>query len=214
MSFFENKKITRQAMEVFLKEYASDARTLDIGSGGSSYGRYFPNRFTVDIDPARNPEMVADAHALPFPDNEFSCVLCTEVLEHTKEPRRVAAELMRVLKPGGTLVLTTRFAYPLHDAPGDYFRFTKYGLQELFSSWSIIEIRSELGDFATIAALLQRIGFQTRLRGGRFSKLLLYAAARVFSALDWLIVDEYGDIGKSAKETNILSTGVYIAVRK
>ena len=201
-------------MEAFLAKHASDARTLDIGSGGSSYGRYFPNRFTVDIDPARNPEMVADAHALPFPDNEFARVLCTEVLEHTREPRQVAKELMRVLKPGGMLVLTTRFAYPLHDAPGDYFRFTRYGLQELFSSWSIVEIRSELGDFATIAALLQRIGFQTRLRAGRLSKALLYAAVWVFSKLDSLILDEYGDIKKSAKETGILSTGVYIAVRK
>jgi SAM-dependent methyltransferase len=208
------KKLTRPQIAKFISRYATDERILDIGSGGSLYDRYFPSRLTVDIDPARRPEIVGDAHALPFSDGEFACVLCTEVLEHTERPEVVAGELMRVLKPGGVLVLTTRFVYPIHDSPGDYFRFTKYGLRKLFSRWTIIEVQSELGDFSTIAALLQRIGFQTDLRGGKFSKMILYAVAWLFSKLDWLIVMEYGDIKKSVQETNILSTGVYIAVKK
>ncbi len=208
------QKYTRPGIEKFITAYATNERILDVGSGGSSYHRLFPNRLTIDIDPARKPEVVADAHSLPFKDDEFALVLCTEVLEHTKRPDIVAGELMRVLKPGGTLVLTTRFMYPIHDSPADFFRFTKYGLRELFSRWTILEVRSELGDFSTIAALLQRIGFQTTLRGGKFTKLLLYMVAYVFSKLDWLVKVEYGDINKSVTEKNILSTGVYIAVRK
>jgi SAM-dependent methyltransferase len=45
--------------------------------------------------------------ALPFPDGEFDLVLCTQVIEHLLEPERGAAELARVLRPGGRLVLTT-----------------------------------------------------------------------------------------------------------
>lgn len=208
------KKFTRPQLEKFISRYATEERVLDIGSGGSSYGRFFPNRLTVDIDPDRKPEVVADAHSLPFKDNEFAFVLCTEVLEHTERPHVVAAELMRVLQKGGTLILTTRFVYPIHDSPGDYFRFTKYGLRKLFSSWNIIEEVSELNDFSAIAALMQRIGFQTDLRGGKFSKLILYAFAYLFSTLDWLIKKEYGDINKLIVDKNILSTGVYIAVKK
>ncbi|MDB5238020.1 MAG: type 11 methyltransferase [Candidatus Kaiserbacteria bacterium] len=208
------KKLTRPHLEAFISRYATGERTLDVGSGGSSYDRYFPNRLTIDVDPGRKPEIVGDAHALPFGDNEFSHVLCTEVLEHTERPHVVAQELMRVLKPGGTLVLTTRFVYPIHDSPGDYFRFTKYGLRKLFSEWTIIEERAELGDFSTIAALMQRIGFQADLHGGKLSKLVLYSLAWIFSKLDGLIKKEYGDINKSVVDSNILSTGVYIAVRK
>ncbi|HVM59157.1 MAG TPA: class I SAM-dependent methyltransferase [Candidatus Paceibacterota bacterium] len=208
------KKLTRPQLEAFITRYGTEERILDVGSGGSAYSRYFPNRVTVDIDPARHPEIVADAHALPFKEDEFSLVLCTEMLEHTKHPEIVARELMRVLKPGGTLVLTTRFVYPLHDTPNDFFRFTKYGLRELFSQWTIVEERDELRDFSTLAALMQRIGFQTRLRGGRTTKALLYFFAWLVSNLDWLVAEEYGDIRKSVEERNILSTGVYVAVRK
>lgn len=208
------KKYTRPQLEAFISKYATDGRILDVGSGGSSYHRFFPNRLTVDIDPARKPDIVADAHALPFKDDEFPFVLCTEVLEHTKHPEVVASELMRVLRPGGTLVLTTRFIYPIHDGPEDYFRFTKYGLRELFSRWSIIEERSELSDFSTIAALLQRIGFQADIKGGKISKVALYLVAWLFSNLDGLIKLEYGQIGKTSPESDILSTGVYIACKK
>lgn len=208
------EKLTRPETRKFLATYATEERILDIGFGGSSYADFFPNRLTLDIDPARKPEVIADAHELPFPDDSFPAVLCTDMLEHTQRPHVVAAELMRVLKPGGTLILTTRFVYPLHDVPGDYFRFTKYALRMYFSSWEIIEERAELGDFSAIAALLQRIGFQTRLRGGKFSKLILYGVVWIFSKLDWLVKEEYGDISKTKKDANIVNTGVYIAVRK
>ncbi|NLG07440.1 class I SAM-dependent methyltransferase [Candidatus Peribacteria bacterium] len=44
---------------------------------------------------------------LPFSDAHFDTVLTYETLEHTPWPDRFIAELSRVLKPGGTLVLTT-----------------------------------------------------------------------------------------------------------
>ena len=74
------KKLTRKNLEVFLKRYSTDKRVLDVGSGGSDYGQFFPNRLTIDVDPSRQPDVVADAHSLPFEDNEFEVILCTEVL--------------------------------------------------------------------------------------------------------------------------------------
>ena len=208
------KKITRARLEDFLKRHASPARVLDIGSGGSSYQRYFPNRVTIDIDPARKPDIVGDAHALPFKDGEFEFVLCTEVFEHLRDPRRAAGEMHRVLTAGGTLVLTTRFVYPIHDSPGDYWRFTKYGLRELFKDWEIVELVPEVHTFSTIGVLLQRIGFQSSLYGGPLTKGVLYALAWIFDHMNWLIRTEYGDIKKSVTETDILASGYYLVCKK
>jgi 2-polyprenyl-3-methyl-5-hydroxy-6-metoxy-1,4-benzoquinol methylase len=51
--------------------------------------------------------VVGDLLALPFEDASFDVVICTEVIEHTITPQRAVAELARVLRPGGLLVLTT-----------------------------------------------------------------------------------------------------------
>ena len=208
------KKITRKNLEPFLARHATDKRVLDIGSGGSSYGRFFPNRLSVDIDPDRKPDVVADAHHLPFKDGEFEVVLSTEMLEHVKDPFQVERELRRVCAPGGTLILSTRFVFPLHDTPHDYWRFTKYGLQQLFREWDIIEIVGETKNFSTIGALLQRICFQSRLRLNKFTKSVLFLFAAVLSRLDSLTIKEFGDIKKGAVETELMPTGYYIVCRK
>lgn len=206
------KKITRGCLEEFLKKHSSDKKTLDIGSGGSLYGydRFFPNRVTVDIDPARNPEVVADVHDLPFKDEEFDIILCIEVLEHVLDPRRAIAEMNRVLKVGGTLILTTRFVYPIHDAPNDYWRFTKYGLKELLKEWDVQELIPETRTFSALAVLFQRIAYQTKLRLNIITKLKLFFFAWTLNHMNWLLKNEYGDIKKEMPETNILSSGYYL----
>ncbi|MEK9131677.1 MAG: class I SAM-dependent methyltransferase [Patescibacteria group bacterium] len=208
------QKITRNRLELFLVKYRSVDKILDVGSGGSSYHRFFPNRITVDIDPGRKPSIVADVHDLPFADNEFSIVLCTEVLEHTKDPRLAVGEMMRVLKKGGILILTTRFVYPLHDTPHDYWRFTKYGLQELFKQWTILEIQSETQSFSALAVLIQRLVFQTNLYFNKIIKGLLLVSAYIINKVNFLIVNEYGSIKKDNLEEDIMSTGYYIVVKK
>jgi len=208
------RKITREQLEKFLSRHASDKRVLDIGSGGSSYGRFFPNRLSVDIDPERKPDMVADAHNLPFKDGEFELVLCTEVLEHVLDPKKVISEISRVLKPGGRVILTTRFMYPLHDTPHDYWRFTIYGMRELFKEWNIIELIPETQTFSTIAALLQRISFQTTLKANKILKFFILCKAFMINKMNFLITKEFGNIQKSKEEKNIMSTGYYIVAEK
>lgn len=208
------QKITRKNLEPFLEKYATDKRVLDVGSGGSSYGRFFPNRLTVDIDPLRKPDIVADAANLPFKDGEFEAILCTEMLEHVPNPFKVESELRRVLRPGGMLILSTRFVYPLHDTPHDYWRYTKYGLSKLFESWEIIELKSETETFSAIGALLQRVSFQSRLRFNKVLKFIILFMAWSLDRLNWLIIEEYGDIKKSRKESQIMATGYYLAARK
>ncbi len=208
------KKITRRNLEKFLARHATEKRVLDIGSGGSPYNKFFPNRVTLDIDPARNPEIVGDAHNLPFKDEEFETVLCTEVLEHVRNPFVVEKELWRVLKSGGTLILTTRFVFPIHDAPNDFWRFTKYGLGMIFERWEIEELIAETSTLSTLAVLLQRVSFQTKLKANKLSKLLLLTLAWLIDRSNWMVIDEYGDIKKSRKEEGILASGYYLVCKK
>lgn len=61
--------------------------------------------------------VVASAYELPFPDKSFDFVVSCEVIEHVQHPEKMVAEAWRVLKPGGTFVLTT--PYRLSEFPSD-----------------------------------------------------------------------------------------------
>jgi SAM-dependent methyltransferase len=79
-------------------------------------------------------DVVADAIALPFPDNSFDLVLCLETLEHCDEPWKVTSEIERVSKKNGGIILSSQQNFPLHMHPSDYFRFTPYGLSSLIKN--------------------------------------------------------------------------------
>lgn len=214
MFSFLTKKITRSGLDVLIQKYATQELTLDIGSAKSPYKHWFPNRISVDINPESGANIIADAHILPVADESYECALSTEMLEHMYDPKKAVDEMYRVLRPGGTLILTTRFVYGLHDIPHDFFRFTKYGLRKLFEKFEIIELKEETENFATIGALIQRLVFQSDFKGGRFTKLLLLCIARVFTRCNGLIVRQYGDIQKSKPEKSILASGYIIVCRK
>jgi SAM-dependent methyltransferase len=79
----------------------------------------------------------ADVTKLPFADGSFDVVICSEVLEHIKDNRTAVAELVRVLKPGGDLVVTVPRFLPervcwaisraYHREPGGHIRIYKKG---------------------------------------------------------------------------------------
>lgn len=53
-----------------------------------------------------NARTVDDVSSLPFPDASFDAAVCIEVMEHLFQPQLAAAEALRVLKPGGVLIVT------------------------------------------------------------------------------------------------------------
>ena len=67
------------------------------------------------------------------PSARYDTILCCEVLEHLPRPELALAELYRLLRPGGHLILSVPFLCRLHEEPHDYFRFTEHGLAELLS---------------------------------------------------------------------------------
>lgn len=75
------------------------------------------------------PDVFADAAKLPLSDESVDTVILLEVLEHLRQPISALSEIHRVLRPGGRLLLTMPFLYPIHDAPHDFQRLTGYGLE-------------------------------------------------------------------------------------
>lgn len=209
-------KITRPRQEAFIASYASDGLTLDIGSGNTPYAAHFPNRKTLDTRerPGCPIDFIGDAHDLHMiPDASFDVVLCTEVLEHLHSPHLAIAEFARVLRPGGLLLLTTRFVFPLHEAPVDYFRYTKYGLRHLLRSFELLELREEASSMETLAVLYQRIGFQCTTLWWRPLKVCWFLLAKLTLLARGALTAEYADIHGSARETNILCSGYFVAAR-
>lgn len=74
------------------------------------------------------PDIFGNASRLPLADASVDTVLLLDVLEHLAEPEAALSEASRVLRQDGKLLLTIPFAYPMHDQPHDYQRFTEHGL--------------------------------------------------------------------------------------
>lgn len=104
------------------------------------------------------PQVFGDAHDLPFPGSLIDCVLLLDVLEHLEKPERGLAEIRRVLKPGGLLIIQVPFLYPVHDKPQDYRRWTVFGLSRLLREHDFVIAEQETtGNPMETAALLLNI---------------------------------------------------------
>ena len=201
---FLKEKIARPKLAKFVESHASGSYTLDLGCFDSPYSKYFPNRLGFDIASGKGVDVVGDAHKLPFENEKFECILCTEVLKHLHSPHIGVKEMYRVLKPGGKLILSTRFNFPIHDAPGDYFRYTEFGLRHLFKEWKIESLQAETTNFETFALLLQRLGFHYRKEERNILAVALFFFAKL---LHFFTPKKY-------KKMPILTSGYYIICRK
>lgn len=207
-------KLTRVTLDRFIEAHGGPGLTLDIGSQNGPYARFFPNRIALDIRRGAGVRIIGDAQALGIKDEAFETVLCTEVLEHLPEPQRAIDEMFRVLKPGGRLLLTTRFLFPIHDAPHDYFRFTKYGLRHLLRRFEIVELQEETDSIGTVAVLLQRLGMQARTVGPTATRAVWLVLAKAVRPFGFLITREYGDSRRLTPERGIMTSGYHVACRK
>ena len=78
-----------------------------------------------------------------FKNETFDAVLCTEVLEHTVDDRKVINNIYNVLKSNGVLIISVPFTYVMHEAPHDYRRYTYYGIRDILEK-NGFEIKSVL----------------------------------------------------------------------
>jgi SAM-dependent methyltransferase len=105
-------------VQALLKETGSEnGRFLEIGCGRGHLQQAAPGYVGVDISPEagrflKKPFVCAAAEALPFRDQVFDLVMSFWVLEHLTDLESALDEMARVLKKGGTLVLTAAWRVP------------------------------------------------------------------------------------------------------
>jgi glycosyltransferase involved in cell wall biosynthesis/GT2 family glycosyltransferase/SAM-dependent methyltransferase/uncharacterized protein YbaR (Trm112 family) len=108
---------------------------LNLSAGGSR--AKFDHVVEVEYSIFRHTDVVADAHDLPFFDETFEAIVVMNAFEHYRNPHEVAAELLRILKPGGRILVRTAFMQPLHERPWHFYNCTRYGLAEWFKDFDI-----------------------------------------------------------------------------
>jgi len=118
----ENRRLHQQILGQIP---ASAQHVLDVGCGGAWLAKELvpAGKTVVSMDisttnPIRAVELVAsprhfglvaDVFHLPIRPDSFDCIIASEIIEHVKDPELFLACLFNVLKPGGTLIVTTPF---------------------------------------------------------------------------------------------------------
>ena len=149
----------------FLSEQSAqlptDALLLDAGAGQCPYRYLFKKQAYQSTDMPggfyeQPHDFECELHSIPKDDNTYDAVVLTQVLEHVPDPEAVLAEISRVLKPNGKLLLSVPLNGPLHGEPWHYFQFTHYGLNQLAqkTGFQIAEIEKVGGAFWLIGKRL------------------------------------------------------------
>ena len=108
---------------------------------------FFPDTVrieTLDIDPDSKADHIADlcSCAGQIGHERFDFIVCTEVLEHTRQPFDATLNMLQMLKPGGLVFVSTPFNFRIHGPLPDCWRFTEHGLRELFKDYEILELNA------------------------------------------------------------------------
>jgi len=113
---------------------------LDFGCGAKPYKELFSHcRSYIGVDyegagHSHNNEQIDffyDGRTLPFQNETFDCIFASEVFEHLFNLSEILPELNRVMKIGGKLLVTCPFAWPEHEIPYDYARYTVFALRSV-----------------------------------------------------------------------------------
>lgn len=129
----------REVNSEFAASVPSGSVVLDAGAGKAPYRDLFQHAQyeTADfeqVDKEYAPSTyVCDLAAIPVEDARFDYILFNQVMEHLPEPKTALAELFRVLKPGGKLLYSAPLCYHEHEQPYDFYRYTRFGVNHLFT---------------------------------------------------------------------------------
>jgi ubiquinone/menaquinone biosynthesis C-methylase UbiE len=173
-----NASTRDQWIEQTLRSLPAGLRLLDAGAGEQPYrkfcdhlryvsqdfGEYRPSLEKTGLQMPQwdygRLDHVCDVVAIPEPDASFDAILCTEVFEHIPEPVAALREFSRLLRTGGTLILTAPFCSLTHFAPYHFATgFSRYFYEHHLSAhgFTIVELTPNGNYFEYLAQEVRRI---------------------------------------------------------
>jgi SAM-dependent methyltransferase len=150
-----------RAVAAFAARCGAGEVILDAGCGENRFRGLFPRQRLVGYDRGVGDprwdygrvDVRGDLQALALRDASADAALCVVTLEHVPDPAAALAELARVLKPGAELLLIVPFLWEIHQAPHDFFRFTRFGIERLLGGAGLaVDSLETLGGFFAVLA--------------------------------------------------------------
>lgn len=177
-------------------------RVVDIGCGRKPYAEHLRGRVDshIGVDRADSlhgtsvVDVIGEATATGLASTSADTILMTQVLEHLEDPPAALREANRLLEDGGRLILSTDFAWHLHEEPRDFFRFSEFGLRYLFeqAGFEVLDLRAVAGTWLTIG---EEVAYGMRRFGTRhwiaapFALVLGHVSQAIGLALDAVSFD-------------------------
>ena len=156
---------------------------LDFGCGSKPYESLFTNAKSyigVDIEVSGHKhkdskaDIFYDGKIIPFPNERFDAIVSFEVFEHVFNLEEVLAEIRRILKPNGLLLVSIPFAWDEHEIPYDFARYTSYGIRHIFNKngFEVIELQKTTTYILAVCQMFIAYLVQYALPRGRISRKL------------------------------------------
>lgn len=205
---FRNEEVRNQWVADQISKIPEGKILLDAGAGEEKYrpfcahlkyiaqdfGEFVPGETSVGLSQDilwdyTGINITCDIVDMPLEDEAVDAVLCTEVFEHLKNPMLALKEFSRILKPGGTLILTAPVCCLTHMAPYFYYN----GFSEFWYKEHLGEFGFEIRDFVS---------------NGNYFK---YICQELFRAAN--MAQRYCDTKLTSEELNTISDSMEIMMR-
>lgn len=206
-------------LDTMLASFSADMRGIVLDLGGkreNKRGTFQPPEeqarawWYLNLDLSTNPNIYADVTRTPIQPESVDCILCTEVLEHLKDPQACVDEMHRLLSTGGVALASVPFFYPVHADPYDFQRFTEDGLRYLFRNFKSVEVH-RMGGYAGVLGLMLEIGI-SGVEGNSLPKKITRWAMKWISR--WLCRYDLSTFGRESAAWEKFTTGYFVrAVR-
>lgn len=182
----------------------------DLGAGEAPYRDFFLKHADhyVSIDwPESDHSVNVDISAnlnkdIPLKASSVDTIVSLSVMEHLCEPQQFLYESHRILKSNGHIILQVPFMWWVHEAPNDYFRYTKYGLEHMLhkAGFDNIEIYPQSGFWVMWVV---KFNYQSRrlIRGPWLMRKLISGLLRGIWAIDQRIAPWLDRFWKCEGET-------------
>lgn len=231
--YLGNLKTREQWLEKALSEVASGSRILDAGAGELQYKRFCQHLNYVAQDFGEyngegntnglqtgtwdnsKLDIISDITKIPEDDASFDAIMCIEVFEHIPEPIKAIEEFSRLIKPGGTLIITAPVSSLTHFAPYYFYNgFSRYFYEKHLSSlgFEIIELTHNGNFYEYLIQETKRVKSLSVKYSDKkislFRKFILKLGQRIlYDQLKWLSQND-------SKTHELHSFGIHVIARK